>query len=168
MAVEEKEVTNSGSPNVGVLIHDVARWRRAVYDQRLKSMKITHSQWSVLENLSAAGDKGLRNLDLERTVGMGRRNLYGLLRKLEKSKLIERESDLRNPRNTCVVPSSKALSLIKELERLNAAVDAEIMRGISEDAEDGLIRILMRIRCNLKAIESKGVLAKNEEVRVDA
>ena len=44
---------------IGFLVHDVSRMRRTLFDQAMKPLGITRSQWWVLSELSRHGRDGM-------------------------------------------------------------------------------------------------------------
>src|SRR3546814_15522809 len=56
----------------GFLVHDVSRMRRTLFDQVMKPLGITRSQWSVLAWLSRGGNEGVMKVDLARQLDVGK------------------------------------------------------------------------------------------------
>ncbi|WP_428312951.1 MarR family winged helix-turn-helix transcriptional regulator [Hydrocarboniphaga sp.] len=139
----------------GFLIHDVSRLRRTVYDQRLKSLGITRSQWWVLANLSRHDGEGYMQIELARLLDVGKVTLGGLIDRLESAGFVTRQPDKVDRRSKRVLISAKGKLLITRLEKVSKVVNAEIMDGITEKEEDTLIRLLAKMKQNL--IQMEGV-----------
>src|SRR3546814_1021835 len=69
----------------GFLVHDVSRMRRTLFDQVMKPLGITRSQWSVLAWLSRGGNEGVMQVDLARQLDVGKVTIGGLIDRLEAS-----------------------------------------------------------------------------------
>ncbi|MES2684310.1 MAG: MarR family transcriptional regulator [Pseudomonadota bacterium] len=138
----------------GFLIHDASRLRRTVYDQRLKHMAITRSQWWVLSNLSRHQDEGFSQIELARLLDVGKVTLGGLIDRLEGNGLVVRVADKEDRRSKRVKMSRKGKALLNKLEIIAIGVNQEIMQGISAEEEQQLINILTRMKLNLKAMDA--------------
>ncbi|WP_299696764.1 MarR family transcriptional regulator [Hydrocarboniphaga sp.] len=141
----------------GFLIHDVSRLRRTVYDQRLKNLGITRSQWWVLANLSRHDGEGYMQIELARLLDVGKVTLGGLIDRLEGAGFVTRQPDKVDRRSKRVLISPKGKTVITKLEKVSKGVNAEIMDGISEKEDEILIRLLARMKQNL--IKMEGVPA---------
>jgi MarR family transcriptional regulator, transcriptional regulator for hemolysin len=148
---EQKEVNPL---RVGFLIHDVSRLRRTIYDQRLKPMGITRSQWWVLSNLSRHQGEGYMQIELARLLDVGKVTLGGLIDRLEENGFVTRVPDKIDRRSKRVLPSAKGKALIKKLEVIALGVNAEIMRGISEQEHKVLLNVLAKMKGNLIEMEA--------------
>lgn len=151
---------------VGFLIHDVSRLRRTIYDQRLKPLGITRSQWWVLSNLSRHHGEGYMQVELARLLDVGKVTLGGLIDRLEENGLVARVPDKVDRRSKRVLPSAKGVALTKKLEVIARGVNAEIMRGITEQEHKTLLNVLSKMKHNL--IEMEAVPASTVGRRVKA
>lgn len=138
----------------GFLIHDASRLRRTVFDQRLKHMGITRSQWWVLSNLSRHQDEGFSQIELARLLDVGKVTLGGLIDRLEGNDLVVRVPDKEDRRSKRVKMSRKGKALLLKLEAIAVGVNQEIMQGITMEEEQQLINILTRMKLNLKAMDA--------------
>lgn len=150
--METKKPTNP--LRAGFLIHDVSRLRRTIYDQRLKPMGITRSQWWVLSNLSRHDGEGYMQIELARLLDVGKVTLGGLIDRLEEAGFVTRRPDKVDRRSKRVLTSTKGKTLVKKLETIAKGVNAEIMDGISADEEEVLIRVLAKMKHNLIQMEA--------------
>ena len=57
---------------IGFLVHDVSRMRRTLFDQAMKPLGITRSQWWVLSQLSRHVRTGMLQTDLARDLDVGK------------------------------------------------------------------------------------------------
>ncbi len=139
----------------GFLIHDVSRLRRTLFDQRLKPMGITRSQWWVLTNLSRHDSaEGYTQIDLARLLDVGKVTLGGLIDRLEENGLVTRVPDKEDRRSKRVLMSRKGKLLIHKLEAVGVAVNTEIMENISELEAQQLIDVLAKMKKNLIAMDA--------------
>ena len=73
---------------LGFLMHDVSRLRRTVFDDFMKPLNITRSQWWVLAYLSR--HDGMIQSDLASVLELGKAALGSLIDRLEASGLVRR------------------------------------------------------------------------------
>lgn len=138
----------------GFLIHDASRLRRTVFDQRLKGLGITRSQWWVLSNLSRHDGEGFAQIELARLLDVGKVTLGGLVDRLEDNGLVVRVADKEDRRSKRVQMSRKGKALLHKLEAIAVGVNHEIMQGITAEEEQQLIDILIKMKRNLKAMDA--------------
>ena len=154
MTAKQKSAKKKQPLRAGFLIHDVSRLRRTIYDQRLKPLGITRSQWWVLTNLSRHDGEGYMQVELARLLDVGKVTLGGLIDRLESSGLVVRVPDKVDRRSKRVLISSKGHALIHQLEKVAKVVNAEIMRGIPAGKEALLIEVLAQMKGNLIHMEA--------------
>lgn len=138
----------------GFLIHDASRLRRTVFDQRLKGLGITRSQWWVLTNLSRHEGEGFAQIELARLLDVGKVTLGGLVDRLEENGLVVRVADKEDRRSKRVQMSRKGKALLHKIEAIGLQVNHEIMLGITAEEEQQLIDILTKMKRNLKAMDA--------------
>lgn len=139
----------------GFLIHDVSRLRRTLFDQRLKPLGITRSQWWVLTNLSRHDNaEGYTQIELARLLDVGKVTLGGLIDRLEENGLVTRVPDKEDRRSKRVLMSRKGKALIQKLEAIGIAVNTEIMEHITEVEAQQLIDVLSKMKKNLIAMDA--------------
>ena len=152
--VESRKKENSPF-RAGFLIHDVSRLRRTVFDQRLKPLKVTRSQWWVLSNLSRHEDsEGFSQIELARLLDVGKVTLGGLIDRLEKNGLVRRVPDKEDRRAKRIVMSAKGKSLLDKIETFAEVVVHESMIGVTAAEEKQLIQILSKMKRNLIAMDA--------------
>jgi len=142
------------SVRAGFMLHDVSRLRRTIYDQRLKPLGITRSQWWVLSNLSRQEGAGLMQIELARLLDVGKVTLGGLIDRLEESGYVLRVPDPLDRRSKRVIPSAKGKALVSKLEDIGRDVNQEIMKGIAANEEQRLVEILSKMKNNLIQLEA--------------
>ncbi len=138
----------------GFLIHDASRLRRTVFDQRMKHLGITRSQWWVLSNLARDEGGGFAQIELARLLDVGKVTLGGLIDRLEDNGLVLRVADKQDRRSKRVQMSRKGKALLHKLEAIAGEVNHEIMEGITAEEEQTLIELLTRMKRNLKEMDT--------------
>ncbi|MGQ0700435.1 MAG: MarR family winged helix-turn-helix transcriptional regulator [Panacagrimonas sp.] len=138
----------------GFLIHDASRLRRTVFDQRLKGMGITRSQWWVLSNLGRGEGEGFSQIELARLLDVGKVTLGGLVDRLEGNGLVVRVPDKEDRRSKRVQMSRKGKALLTKLAAIAIDINHEIMQGITAEEEEQLIEILTKMKRNLKVMDA--------------
>jgi DNA-binding MarR family transcriptional regulator len=149
-----KDVVSKRALRVGYLIHDVSRLRRTVYDQRLKPMGVTRSQWWVLVNLSRHDGEGFTQIELARLLDVGKVTVGGLVDRLEENGLVKRVQDSVDRRSKRVFVSKKGEELIHVLEHEAKFINKDIMKGISTAEHKVLADILAKMKQNLIDMEA--------------
>jgi DNA-binding MarR family transcriptional regulator len=138
---------------LGFLMHDVSRMRRTAFDQYMKPLKITRSQWWVLIYL--ARHDGMIQSDLANLLELGKAALGSLVDRLEAAGLVRRGADEADRRAKRVYLSPAGAQLIKEMQVHSHEMSERILEGLSEEERDNLTDLLTRVKRNLLAIVRK-------------
>jgi MarR family transcriptional regulator, transcriptional regulator for hemolysin len=132
---------------LGFVMHDVSRLRRIAFDQLMKPMGTTRSQWWVLAQLSRHDGMGQKELaDLLEISGVA---LGGLVDRLESGKLVERRADAVDRRIKRVYLTAAAQRLLATMGDAEVRLNARLLRGISLKERTGLLTLLEKIKHNL-------------------
>ena len=107
MSTPAKKTKDKRPVRAGFLIHDVSRLRRTVYDQRLKALGFTRSQWWVFSNLSRHEGQGFMQVELARLLNVGKVTLGGLIDRLEERGFVIRVPDITDRRSKRVKMSRR-------------------------------------------------------------
>ncbi|GAB3378134.1 MarR family transcriptional regulator [Spongiibacter taiwanensis] len=145
---------------VGFLIHDVSRLRRTVYDQHLKPLGITRSQWWVLSNLSRHDGDGYMQVELARLLDVGKVTLGGLIDRLEDSGFVIRVPDKNDRRSKRVLISPKGAEVLKQIESVSRKLNNEILKEIAPEDEEKFAQLLAKMKSNLIEMEALPVASK--------
>lgn len=132
-------------------MHDVSRLRRSVFNDFMKPLGVTRSQWWVLAHLSR--HDGMIQSDLANVLELGKAPLGGLLDRLEAAGLVERRSDPIDRRAKRICLSSKGMQLIAEMSHQSHVMSERMLEGLSAEDRTGLADMLMRVKRNLQAIK---------------
>lgn len=136
---------------LGFLMHDVSRLRRAVFDDFVKPMGVTRSQWWVLAHL--ARHDGMIQSDLADILDLGKAALGGLIDRLELSGLIERRPDDVDRRVKRVFVTSKGAQLVKQMLVKSNEMSELILNGLAPSQRQELADLLSLVKKNLLSLQ---------------
>lgn len=136
---------------LGFLMHDVSRLRRSVFDEFMKPMAMTRSQWWILAHLSR--HDGMIQSDLANVLDIGKAALGGLIDRLEASKFIERRPDANDRRVKRIYLTSKGTQIISEMRSRSHEMSERILEGLDTEARHALVAMLALVKKNLLAIK---------------
>src|SRR6218665_3084942 len=138
---------------LGFLMHDVSRLRRIVFDEFMKPLGVTRSQWWVLAHLSR--HDGMIQSDLGNVLELGKAALGGLVYRLEASGLVTRRSDEIDRRAQRVYLPSKGVQLISEMRLKSHAMSERMLDGLDVASRDALAEMLLQVKSNLIALRDE-------------
>jgi DNA-binding MarR family transcriptional regulator len=139
---------------IGGLVHDVSRLRRTVFDQRVKPLGLTRSQWWVLAGLSRHHGKAMTQTELALMLDVGKVSLGGLVDRLEEKGFIVREADETDRRSKRVSVSPKGRALARRMDSIAADMKAQTMCGISHAQQKQLAELLNIMKRNLQRLDA--------------
>jgi len=135
---------------IGFLVHDVSRMRRTLFDQAVKPLGITRSQWWVLANLSRHEGGGMVQTDLAKLLDVGKVTVGGLIDRLEASGHVERRPDAQDRRAKRIYVTAKGYRVIEDMVKVGNELNAMILKGIATDQVNIAEEVLHLIKLNLK------------------
>jgi DNA-binding MarR family transcriptional regulator len=136
---------------IGFLIHDCARLRRIVLDEKYKPLNITRSQAWLMAYLSRK--EGLPQSALAEQMGLGKVALGGLIDRLESSKMIERRSDPSDRRINNIFLTPQGRTVIKQMRKLTLDANVDILKDISVDDVKACVLTLSKLKHNLQEMK---------------
>ena len=141
---------------LGFLMHDVSRLRRNVFNEFMKPLGVTRSQWWVLAHLSRTD--GMTQSELAHVLDLGKAALGGLIDRLEGSGLIERRPDDSDRRVKRVYLVPAGTRLVSEMRRASDDMSERILHGLAHEDRLALAEMLSQVKRNLLALrrESPG------------
>ncbi len=139
---------------IGFLVHDVSRLRRTAFDQRMRPLHITRSQWWVLTNVSRHGDKGITQTELAGILDLGKVAVGGLIDRLEARGYVERSADSGDRRVKRIFLTRKGKVILDRMIAVALEMNEKIMRGISVKRQHELAVTLHDIKRNLIALDT--------------
>lgn len=146
-----------------VLIRLVTAISRACITQGSKSASEFHislSQALVLAELF--GHNGCCQEDLRAFVALDKGNVTRAVQRLEELGLVQRKQDPQDRRLVRVYVTRKALALESKMSAVAADLDACLVQGFSDKERDTLVRLLLRVEDNARAMV-RGDAAGTEE-----
>ena len=136
---------------LGFLMHDVSRLRRSVFDEFMKPMALTRSQWWILAHLSR--NDGMIQSDLANVLDLGKAALGGLIDRLEASSFIERRSDDNDRRVKRIFLTAKGTQIIAEMRTHSHNMSERILQGLDTTSRQSLVDMLALVKRNLLSIK---------------
>lgn len=138
---------------LGFLMHDVSRLRRSVFDEFMKPVGLTRSQWWILAHLSR--HDGMIQSDLANVLDLGKAALGGLLDRLEALQLIERRADGTDRRVKRVHLTSKGSQTVTDMRIKSHEVSERILEGLDVGARRALADHLSMVKANLLKLRAE-------------
>lgn len=135
---------------LGFLMHDVSRLRRNVFDEFMRPLKVTRSQWWVLAYLSRLD--GMIQSDLAALLELGKAPLGHLLGRLEANGLIRRGADATDGRVKRVFLTPAGTRLIMKMHQRSHEMSERILEGLDIGERHTLADLLGRVKRNLMTI----------------
>jgi MarR family transcriptional regulator for hemolysin len=142
---------NNWDQRLGFLMHDVSRLRRMVFDDFMKPLGVTRSQWWVLAYLSR--HDGMIQSDLADVLELGKAALGGLVDRLEASGLIERRLDAADRRVKRIHLTPSGAHTIKKMRQLSHDMSERILEGLGLEERHQLSDMLALVKQNLVNIK---------------
>lgn len=138
---------------LGYLMHDVSRLRRVVFDNYMRPLGITRSQWWVLSNLSR--HDGMIQSDLAVRMDLGKAALGGLVDRLEASAFLERRPEPADRRAKRIYLAPKGEQIVREMRASNQKMSDEILKGLSDKQRRELADMLALVKANLLSLTQR-------------
>ncbi len=134
-------------------MHDVSRLRRKVFDDVMKPVGVTRSQWWVMAHLSR--HDGMSQSDLADVLELGRAALGGLVDRLEATELVRRESTPADRRTKLVFLTDKGRGMIDTMRGQSDRMSEVILAGLDDDDRLRLTEMLTTVKRNLLDYKSE-------------
>ena len=138
---------------IGFLVHDVSRMRRTLFDQAMKPLGITRSQWWVLSELSRHGRDGMLQTELARDLDVGKVTVGGLIDRLEASGYVLRQPETTDRRAKRVTITKDGRAVLRQMVAVGQDLNRVILAGLPpatiEAAEQALCTMKDNIRAHL-------------------
>lgn len=146
----EKALRAAGS-RIGFLVHDVSRMRRTLYDQAVRPLSLTRSQWWVLAQLSRhMGASGMPQTELARLLDVGKVTIGGLVDRLEERGFVQRRPDADDRRAKRVVVTAEGRRVLKRMIEVSETLNATIFDGFSQEEMRIAEAVLERMKANIR------------------
>ncbi len=131
----------------GFNLYDAARLLRRDYDRRAKSLGGSRSSWQVLWHLSR--NEGCHQAVLAELLDVAPISLTRQLDKLQEDGLIERRQDEDDRRRFRLYLTCKAAPQLEQMRALGAQTRAAALKGLTDEEEQQMTRLLKKVRANL-------------------
>lgn len=141
---------------IGVLVHDVARMRKTIFDQAVKEMGITRAQWWALSNLSRHKTEGMNQSDLARALNVGKPTIGGLIDRLTEKGMVERRSHGDDRRVKNIYITDHGYDLIHYMSPIAASLNTVFLEGINEKDIKVAEAVLQKLKENLQQMFESG------------
>lgn len=140
----------------GFLVHDVSRMRRTLFDDQMKPLGVTRSQWSVLAYLSRDTNNGTMQVDLARDMDVGKVTIGGLIDRLEASGHVERRLDATDRRARRIFITEKGFETIHQMQTVGTRLNDKVLDGVSERDLKITEKTLARVKENIRGLLQGG------------
>jgi MarR family transcriptional regulator, transcriptional regulator for hemolysin len=138
----------AGAPSIGVLVHDIARLRRQMFDAEMSPLGLTRSQCWVLAHLERHPDRVAQS-ELAAALDVGKVTLGGLVDRLETRGLVRREPCAYDRRVKYVRLTPRGRKAVSSTNVIRPMVDDYMMRGLSPALREQVTAALDLMRTNL-------------------
>ena len=133
--------------SLGFLLHDVSRLLRWHFDERARELGLTRAQWRVLAELRRRG--GINQSALADVLEVKNITLGRHVHKLEQAGWVERRRHPADGRAWRLTLTDKAQGILDRMRELSAEVREQAQTGLSPEARELLIEMLLTIKANL-------------------
>ena len=133
--------------NIGLLIHDVARLLRVLYDRQMSSIGLTRSQWWLLTYLFFKD--GINQSELAILMDMEMAPLSRLLDRMEKKGWVIRKNEKKDRRTKNIYLSESIKPLISSMRDKAAEYRSESLSILTDKERNKLIDILQILKKDL-------------------
>ena len=133
--------------NIGLLIHDVARLLRVLYDRQMSSIGLTRSQWWLLTYLFFKD--GINQSELAILMDMEKAPLSRLLDRMEKKGWVIRKNENKDRRTKNIYLSESIKPLISSMRDKAAEYRSESLSILTDKERNKLKDILQTLKQDL-------------------
>jgi DNA-binding MarR family transcriptional regulator len=132
-----------------ILIHDISRLQRTLFDDAVKPLNTTRAQWWILRALDAHGAKGLTQSAISRSLSIGKVSIGKVMSRMEQAELVQREDVPGDARAHNLVMTAKGTDLLASTVDIERQVTKLIYRGLGSEMADDAGQVLIRARVNM-------------------
>jgi DNA-binding MarR family transcriptional regulator len=132
---------------ISLLLSDINRQVRRVFDRRVKHLGLTRAQWMFLFYLGR--EPGMTQSQLAELMQMEKISVSRQAERLERAGWIERRDDRADARAYRLYPTARAGRVVAKLNALADELRADYLDGLPAARVGALIDDLARIRANL-------------------
>ena len=136
---------------IGFLVHDVSRMRRTLFDQAMKPLGITRSQWWVLSQLSRYTREGMLQTELARHLDVGKVTVGGLIDRLEAAGYVRRQPDAADRRAKRITITDEGRAVLRQMVAVGHGLNQVILAGLTPDQIEATEQALSLMKDNIRA-----------------
>ncbi|WP_369725645.1 MarR family winged helix-turn-helix transcriptional regulator [Bradyrhizobium sp. LLZ17] len=141
--------TNTGSAELGFLLHDVARLMRKRFEQHARGFGLTRAQWQALAYLSR--NEGISQTGLADLLDVEPITLSRIVDRLVESGFVDRIPHATDRRVWRLSLTDAAKPKLKQVRELGERTRSETLAGLSQSDRECLLKSLSVMRSNLSA-----------------
>jgi DNA-binding MarR family transcriptional regulator len=132
---------------ISLLLSDINRQVRRVFDRRVRHLGLTRAQWMFLFYLGR--EPGMTQTQLAELMQMEKISVSRQADRLERAGWIERRDDRADARAYRLYPTLRAGKVVTKLNQLADELRADYLAGLPPERIEALTHDLGRIRENL-------------------
>jgi len=135
---------------IGFLVHDVSRMRRTLFDQAMRPLGITRSQWWVLSQLSRQARTGMLQTELALHLDVGKVTVGGLIDRLELAGYVVRQVDKSDRRAKRILITKRGYEILEEMVSVGHELNEIILAGLTPEAIEAAEQALETMKENIR------------------
>jgi MarR family transcriptional regulator, transcriptional regulator for hemolysin len=145
-------------------LSDVARTMRTYIDQCAREHGMTRAQWGVLIRLER--QEGMTQAEMAESLEIQPISLVRLIDKLCHHSLVERRPHPSDRRANRLYLTDKGRSTLTHLTPIGREITADVLASLDEEDVADLLRMLLRIRNNIRQATGKREVANGAQVKL--
>lgn len=149
----DKSGRASSDLRIGYFVHDVSRLRRTLFDQKMKPLGVTRSQWWVLAQLGRSektlGEQGMLQTELANVLDVGKVTVGGLIDRLEAGGFVRRMPCPNDRRAKRVVVTEAGRATLRQMQSVSQELNALILNDIPKEAIRTAEEVLAKMKTNI-------------------
>lgn len=116
-----------------------------IANKALQPFGISHTQFLILKFLYLNKDQTVKQIDIEKYLSMSNPTVTGILKNMEKSRLIERAENPEDKRSRSILLTEKSLHMESTFLLLGDQLDEELTKKLSEQEKEQVITLLSKM-----------------------
>lgn len=136
----------------GFLIHDVARLRKALFDERMRQFGLTRSQWWVIGHLNRRD--GVTQSELAEQLDMNKVTLGGIVDRLEDKGWLQRRADHADRRAKRIYLTRRLTSLRRQMDAAAIEINERCFADVTTRDRQMVISVLLSMKERLATMIS--------------
>ncbi len=152
-AVADKTGRATNDLRIGYFVHDVSRLRRTLFDQKMKPLGVTRSQWWVLAQLGRSektlGEQGMLQTELANVLDVGKVTVGGLIDRLEAGGFVRRMPCPNDRRAKRVVVTEAGRATLRQMQSVSQELNAMILKDIPQESIHLAEEVLAKMKTNI-------------------